>query len=193
MRRALLLCVSRMVFFNCFSVCLKGMKEEKGKKKKRKEYCLYTVGPNLTSVSVCGGVWFDFIVFWFAHKELRIQKNLSTEIGSTPSRSSLLYCPNLSSLVVCGGCFFFIVFRFARREFVSTPSCSSLLYPNLSSLWLCGRVWFFFIVFWFVQKELRRQKNLSRMCVLRAVRVSTPDCKSVLCTLLCGNAAALSC
>jgi len=32
-----------------------------------------------------------------------------------------------------------------------------------------------------------------RMSVLRAMGVSTPDCKSVLCTLLCRNATALSC
>jgi hypothetical protein len=68
---------------------------------------------------ICTSVWSSvifFIVFWFAQKGLRIQKNLSTGIGSTPSRSSCLYCPSLSSLVVCGRWLFCIVFRFARRE-----------------------------------------------------------------------------
>ena len=51
-----------------------------------------------------------------ASVNLVIPLQLVFPVGSTPSRSSCLYCPSLSSLVVCGRWLFCIVFRFARRE-----------------------------------------------------------------------------
>jgi len=97
------LCVSRMIFLYCLSVRPKGIQEVKGLVS---EICLDPVMfiASMPKSIICIGVWssevFGFC-FLVRPKELRRQENLSTEIGSTSSRSLLLYCPDLSSLVVC--------------------------------------------------------------------------------------------
>jgi len=144
---------SSVIFFYCFLVRPEGIKNTEELVDGNRFDPFSFIVSILPKSIICTSVWSSvifFMVFWFAQKGLRIQKNLSTGIGSTPSRSSCLYCPSLSSLVVCGRWLFCIVFRFARREqrshkdlsakFVLTSSCSSLLCPNLSSLLLCGRV-----------------------------------------------------
>jgi len=85
-------CVCRGWFFYWFSVRPKGIKEAKGLVGEIRLDPVMFIASMLKSI-ISIGVWSSvvfFIVFWFAQKELRRQKNLSTEIGSTPSRSSLL-------------------------------------------------------------------------------------------------------